>query len=114
MEESWLDSINNGSIIRQFTNKIDNKLYKVDGYDPNTNTIYEFYGDFWHGNINIYNENDINKVSKIKFGDLYKETINRESHLKTQNYNIVSIWENEFKENDKNFRNRRNIQRNIQ
>ena len=35
--------------------------YIVDGYDSKTNTIYEFNGDFWHGNPNIYNLTDLGK-----------------------------------------------------
>ena len=96
-ELEWLDSINNPSIIKQFTMKIDKKIYKFDGYDPKTKTIYEFYGDFWHGNLNIYNKENINQVSKKKFGELYENTMNREKYLKSLGYNIISIWENDFK-----------------
>jgi hypothetical protein len=96
-ELEWLDSIKNTSIIKQFTMKIGEKVYKFDGYDPKTKTIYEFYGDFWHGNLNIYNSEDINQVSKKKFGELYNNTINREKYLKSLGYDIISIWENDFK-----------------
>jgi len=37
---------------------------KVDGYDVETNTVYEFLGDYWHGNPKIFNLNEINQ--KIK------------------------------------------------
>jgi hypothetical protein len=96
-ELDWLDYINDSSIIRQFTVKINKRIYKFDGYNPKTKTIYEFYGDFWHGNLNIYNSEDINQVSKKKFGELYNKTINREKYLKSIGYNIISIWENDFK-----------------
>jgi hypothetical protein len=96
-EIEWLDHIDHGSIIRQYTIKIGDKIYKVDGYDPKTKTIYEFYGDFWHGNINIYSSKDINTVIKKSFGDLYKKTIERERHLKSLGYNFISIWESEYK-----------------
>ena len=37
--------------------KIPNTRLKADGYCKETNTIYEFHGDYWHGNplINISN-----------------------------------------------------------
>jgi hypothetical protein len=54
----------------------------VDGYDPITNTIYEFYGDFWHGNPKIYNLNDINLATKQSFKCLYKYTMKREELIK--------------------------------
>jgi hypothetical protein len=97
METKWLDSMLNDSIIRQFNIFIGDKSYKVDGYDPNTKSVYEFYGDFWHGNINIYNKDDFNNVSKKKFIDLYMRTLERESELIENGYKVISIWEKEFK-----------------
>lgn len=35
--------------------------FRADGYCKENNTIYEFHGDFWHGNPNIYNQDEINK-----------------------------------------------------
>lgn len=46
----WLNLINIPKEKRQITISILNKKYKVDAFDDTTNTIYEFYGDFWHGN----------------------------------------------------------------
>lgn len=94
-ELKWLDSIGVGEDYRQF--KIGR--YRVDGFDPKTNTIYEFYGDYWHGNPKKYKSDDINKNNKIKFGDLYTKTIKRENLLKDNGYNIISIWELDFKNN---------------
>lgn len=70
--------------------------YIVDGFNPKTNTIYEFNGDFWHGNPELYNVNDINNVLNKTFGELYKKTIERENYLIERGYNVVSIWENDF------------------
>lgn len=106
LETDWLDSLTNENIIRQFKIKIKNKFFIVDGYDPSNNTIYEFYGDFWHGNINIYNVDKTNKILKKTFGELYNEVLNREQQLSQSGFNVISIWESEFKkrrkENDKN------------
>ena len=76
--------------------KINNKLFKVDGYCEETNTIYEFYGDYWHGNPELYNENEIHPLNKKTFGDLYNETIERENILKKQGYNLITIWESDY------------------
>jgi hypothetical protein len=73
------------------------KRKKVDGYDGKTNTIYEFLGDFWHGNPKIHNKNDINRVIKKTFGELYKNTLKRFNILKKMGYNIKYIWENDWK-----------------
>ena len=93
MEKMWLDSFNIPVEYRQY--KIENFI--VDGYDPLTNTIYEFNGDFFHGNPDIYNQNDLNPVTMKTFGFLYQKTINRELYLKLLGYNIVSIWESDYK-----------------
>jgi hypothetical protein len=36
-------------------------------------------------------------ANKIKCGDLYKKTIEREKYLKSLGYNVASIWESEYK-----------------
>jgi hypothetical protein len=40
--------------------------YKADGYCKETNTIYEFLGDFWHGNPNIKRYSPEISIQKIK------------------------------------------------
>ena len=103
LEIQWLDSLNipDDKEHRYVYIKIANKTFKVDGFDPITNTIYEFYGDFWHGNPKVYNNNpnNINKANKKTFVELYQKTLAKEQILKSAGYNIVSIWESEFKIN---------------
>jgi hypothetical protein len=97
IEIQWLDYLNVPNEYRQKSITINNKKYRIDAYNPITNTIYEFYGDYWHGNPQTYNQNSINVHNKFSFGELYKKTISREQIYKTANYNIISIWECDFK-----------------
>jgi len=90
----WLDSL--GVKLRQHKIYIDNNLYLVDGYDPDSNTIYEFNGDYWHGNPKKYNPDDLNKSTGLKFGELYNKTIERENKIIESGYNLVSMWESDF------------------
>ena len=60
------------------------------------NTIYEFYGDFWHGNPLIYNATEIHPMNKKFYGELYNETIERENILRKEGYNFITIWESEY------------------
>ena len=76
--------------------KINDRLFKFDGFCETSNTVYEFYGDFWHGNISKYNQNDIHPIIKKSFGDLYNETIQRENIIISQGYNLITIWESEY------------------
>jgi G:T-mismatch repair DNA endonuclease (very short patch repair protein) len=94
-ELEWLDKL--GISNRQYRLNIDNKTFKFDGFDPDNNIIYEFYGDFWHGNPDIYDKEDINPITKEKFGKLYEKTMERESFLKSFGYKIISIWESDYK-----------------
>jgi hypothetical protein len=81
--------------------KINDKLYKFDGYCEKTNTVYEFYGNYFHGNPKLFNKDEFNELIKKTYGELYNETINREQIIKNNNYNVITIWESEFKKDNK-------------
>ena len=100
----WLDniSIKYNIFIQHAKNigeyLIPNTRFKADGYCKETNTIYEFYGDIYHGNPNFFTPNDLcHPFSKsITAGDLYKKTMDRENVIKELGYNIISIWETDW------------------
>jgi len=69
----------------------------VDGYNKDTNTIYEFQGDFWHGNPDIYNLDKINTKINVSFKELYEKTIEKIRLLQNMGYNVVYIWENNWR-----------------
>ena len=71
--------------------------YKADGFCKENNTIYEFHGDYWHGNPMKFNPDDINEKSKKTFKELYDETLIRENKIKELGYNLVTIWEYDWK-----------------
>jgi hypothetical protein len=75
---------------------------QVDGYDEKTNTIYEFLGDYYHGNPLIYKKDDYNPTCKKTFGKLYKLTKNRFTSLKTKGYKVYYIWESQWNYYKKN------------
>jgi hypothetical protein len=89
-EKEWLDSL--GITERQYP--IVN--YRVDGFDPETNTVYEFLGDYWHGNPEVYDPDDYNKSCSKTFGQLFDETNKRLEHIKSLGYNIITKWENDY------------------
>ncbi|MGZ8924254.1 MAG: DUF7487 domain-containing protein [Nitrososphaeraceae archaeon] len=70
--------------------------YKADGYCSETNTIYEFHGDYWHGNPEVYAAELINEVSGKSMGELYENTIIKENVIKELGYNLVVMWEGDF------------------
>ena len=88
-EKEWLDTLN--VPVRQEEINIGTKKFIVDGFDPTTNTVYEYNGSYWHGNPNIYKRDDINTVLGVTFGELYQKTLERETLIK-KHYNLVVLW----------------------
>jgi len=73
--------------------------YRADGYHATSKTIFEFYGDVYHGNPKKYKprsrphpHNDRTAAS------LYKETMKREEMLRSLGYNVVTMWQSDFKQ----------------
>jgi hypothetical protein len=91
-ETEWLNSLG----ITKENRHIKILNYRVDGYDPETNTIYEFNGDYWHGNPSIYLPDKINHRTNKTFGELHENTIKRENILRNAGYNVISIWESDW------------------
>jgi hypothetical protein len=75
---------------------------QVDGYDLKTNTIYEFLGDYYHGNPYKYAPQKLNPTCYKTYGELYEHTIQRFNKLKSAGYNIKYIWESDWKKFKKN------------
>lgn len=76
--------------------KVNDKYIRFDGYCKETNTVYEFLGDFYHGNPNIYKSNDYNLLLKKTYGELYDKTIERNNIITKLGYNLITIWESDF------------------
>lgn len=101
----WLNkiAIDNNIFIQHALNvgeyNIPNTRFRVDGFCEETNTIYEFHGDVFHGNLNKYlpNETCHPYDKKITAKELYETTMERENKLKFLGYNLVTIWESDFK-----------------
>lgn len=72
------------------------KNFLVDGFLPDKKLIYEFLGDFWHGNPKLHNQEDVNNVSKIAFGELYEKTMKRFDELVVMGYSVKYIWESDW------------------
>lgn len=76
--------------------RIPGTRFRVDGYDPNTKTVYEFYGDYWHGNPKKHQPDGINTHLQLTYGELYESTLSREQQIRDLGYNVVSIWEMDY------------------
>lgn len=96
-EISWLDylGIPDNKLFRNVRISIGNKNYIVDGKVGST--IYEFNGDYWHGNPAKFQSTDINQHNGFTFGELYAGTIEKETRLREAGFEVVSIWESDWK-----------------
>jgi hypothetical protein len=94
----WLDSLGipNDPEHREVKGLIFGRKFIVDGYVPETNTVYEFYGDRSHGNPKLYNSND-KGLYGLCYGDVYQRTIAREEIFKLAGFSLVTIWESDYK-----------------
>lgn len=94
-ETKWLDYLN--VPVRQYSIQTNNRKISVDGYDPSTETVYQFHGDYWHGNPDVFNPNDMNKTTKCKFKELYERTLKTDELIRNSGYKLVTIWENDYR-----------------
>jgi len=88
---------------------IPNTKYSADGYCQETNTIYEFHGDFWHGNPKKFNPTDMNTITNKTYGELYQKTIKREQEIRDMGYNLVVMWESDWNKINNSIRTIQNI-----
>ena len=72
---------------------IDGKGYLVDGFCVENHTIYQFHGDFYHGNPNVYKPEKVNTKLNVTFTELFQKTMQLQDLMKSAGYRVVSIWE---------------------
>ena len=105
MSIMWLNYMSNGANIQHALNggekvlTIGDKTYKVDQFCEETNTVYEFYGCFWHGCPNCYKPNIINSKSQRDMGTLNDQIIGKCDTIKNAGYNHVSTYECQLTKN---------------
>jgi hypothetical protein len=77
--------------------------FKVDGYCEETNTCYEFHGDLFHGNPDLFEDDARPHFYKnhLTAKELYYKTIERENKIKEMGYNLITMWENDFNQQSK-------------
>lgn len=72
--------------------------FRVDGFHAASNTILEFHGDAFHGNPKVFKPNDRPHPFSTKTArELYLDTKARENVLRKLGYNVVVMWESEYR-----------------
>lgn len=95
-ETEWLNSLNLPIECRNRTIKIKNRQFNVDALI--NGTIYEYYGDFWHGNPKRFTAENTHPCQWINLtmGELYARTIEREAALRSAGYVVITMWESDW------------------
>ena len=70
--------------------------YKADGYSVAENCIYEYHGDFWHGNLNIYDKNSMHPITRTTYGDLWEKTLKKQRCCENDGFTVHYIWESDW------------------
>jgi len=66
---------------------------KVDGFNQETNTVYQYHGCFWHGCPDCYQENTIYIVNQETMGDLHEKTTEKNKQITYAGFNLTEMLE---------------------
>jgi hypothetical protein len=77
--------------------RFNEKLYRVDGYCKETNTIYEFLGCWYHGCPKCRKEDTVHPWSNKTMKQLYQESLDRKKVLQDNGFTVVYMWECDWK-----------------
>ena len=69
--------------------------YLVDGFQDGI--VYEFLGNYWHGNPRLFEQTKIHPKMKKTYGEIYRNTLRKFDEILSMGYTIKYIWEDEWK-----------------
>jgi len=109
--EKWLvdDGINNFESETKLKelikfNEFKNKIYKPrpDILIKELNLIIEIYGDKWHANPKIYNDEDLiyTWIGEVKAKTIRENNKIRENHINDCGYKIIVVWGSDIRNNN--------------
>ena len=69
--------------------------FTVDGFHPETRTVYEFHGCFWHGCPKCYpiRQEKHLRLHNRTVQDAYEKTQAKMTTLRQKGYNVIEMWE---------------------
>lgn len=95
IESQWLDQL--GVPRRQVVFRgFNNKLYVVDGLNPETKTCFEFLGDKFHGCPRHTDHKRYNTMTRKTYGQMYYETLARFNYLTQMGWKVFFVWECDY------------------
>lgn len=98
-QNDWLDFIGlpNSEKCREVTIRFKSGGYCfADGFDSELNVVYEFNGDYFHGNPKKYPKDLINRFSGRTMEEELERTLVKKQKLIDSGFQVVDIWESDW------------------
>ncbi len=70
--------------------------YRADGHCSETGVLYEFFGDFFHGNLDRYEASFYNTMCHATMGELHAKTMKRLRAIEALGFTVVVMWESRW------------------
>jgi hypothetical protein len=77
--------------------RIPGTSFRVDGYIPHTNQVFEFLGDYYHANPDLFPAQTIHPFQKVYCHEVYASTMARMDRIRGLGYQVRYIWEKDYK-----------------
>ena len=81
----------------KYENNVQISKYNVDFVNRNSKHIIEIYGDYWHCNPKIYDDNFIHHYFKMTAKERRRLDEERVKYLESLGYKVTIIWESDLK-----------------
>ena len=81
--------------------RIGDRRLPVDRFNAQTQTVYQFHGCYWHGhNCSLNRGKDFNEKRNKHLCELLEETRANTEYIKSKGYNVVEMWECEWRDEE--------------
>jgi hypothetical protein len=93
----WLNDIGVPQKIRE--KKVvfsDGSWIIADAYDIKKSIIYEYWGDYWHGNPTVYDPKYWNPNTKSSMGELFEKTLIKRNKIISNGFHLIEKWETDL------------------
>ena len=79
--------------------RIGDRKLPVDGFNAQTQTVYQFHGCFWHGHdCSLNRGKEMNDKRKKPMVELLEETRAHTEYIRSKGYTVVEMWECEWRQ----------------
>ena len=79
--------------------RIGDRKLPVDGFNAQTQTVYQFHGCFWHGHdCSLNRGKEMNDKRKKPMVELLEETRAHTEYIRSKGFTVVEMWECEWRQ----------------